>query len=62
MTTEQNPYACSNRGCVLSVPGAGGMRTNSLCHCVPLKMSQAERVNLRRGIRWLAERAAQADR
>ncbi len=57
--TTQNPYACSNRGCVLSVPGAGGMRTNSLCHCVPLKMSQAERVNLRRGIRWLAERAAE---
>ena len=27
-----------------------------------LKLSQAERGNLRRGMRWLAERAAQADR
>ena len=62
MSAEQNPYACSNRGCVLSVRGAGGQRTNSLCHCLPLTLSQAERVNLRRGIRWLAERAAQVDR
>ena len=62
MSGTQNPYACPNRGCVLSVPGVGGQQANSLCHCLPLTLTQAERVNLRRGIRWLAERAAQVDR
>jgi hypothetical protein len=59
MMSEQNPYACSDGGCVLRVPGTPvGMSTNAGCRCIPLRMTPDERVRLRRGIEWLAERAA----
>ena len=54
---KQNPYACGDGGCVLLVPGVPvGMHTNAGCRCIPLKMTPNERVRLRKGIRWLAER------
>jgi hypothetical protein len=34
------------------------MCTNGGCRCIPLKMTPDERVRLRKGIQWLAERVA----
>jgi len=59
---KQNPYACGDGGCVLLVPGVPvGMHTNAGCRCIPLKMTPNERVRLRKGIRWLAERLSKTD-
>jgi len=56
---KQNPHACSDGGCVLLVPGVPvGMRTNGGCRCIGQRMGPDERVRVRGGIRWLAERAA----
>ena len=60
--SAQNPYSCGANICPLKVPGTRGIGTNGPCHCLPLRMTPADRENLRRGIRWLAERAAQVDR
>ena len=55
----QNPYACSDGGCVLLIPDIPkGQHTNAGCRCIPLTMTPDERVNLRHGIRWLATHAA----
>lgn len=57
MRMKQNPYACGDGGCVLLVPGVPvGMHINAGCRCIPLKMTPDERVRLREGVRWLAER------
>ena len=59
---KQNPYACGDGGCVLLVPGVPvGMHTNGGCRCIPLKMTPDERVRLRKGVRWLAERLSKTD-
>lgn len=59
---KQNPYACGDGGCVLLVPGVPvGMHTNAGCRCIPLKMTPNERVRLRNGIRWLAERLSKTE-
>jgi len=59
---KQNPYACGDGGCVLLVPGVPvGMHTNAGCRCIPLKMTPNERVRLRKGIRWLAERCGEVN-
>lgn len=59
---KQNPYACGDGGCVLLVPGVPvGMHTNGGCRCIPLNMTPNERVRLREGIRWLAERLSKTD-
>jgi len=59
---KQNPYACGDGGCVLLVPGVPvGQHTNAGCRCIPLKMTPNERVRLREGIRWLAERLSKTE-
>lgn len=61
-TSMQNPYNCGDGGCVLRLPGVRvGMHTNAGCRCIPLHMSPDERVRLRKGILWLAERAAEVN-
>lgn len=58
--SDQNPYACGDGGCVLLVPGIPrGQHTNAGCRCIPLRMTPDERVRLRKGIRWLAERCGE---
>lgn len=59
---KQNPYACGDGGCVLLVPGVPvGMHTNAGCRCITRKTTPNERVRLRKGIRWLAERLSKTD-
>ena len=58
---KQNPYSCGDGGCVLRVHGLSRQHTNAGCRCIPLKMTPNERVRLRKGIRWLAERLAKTD-
>jgi len=57
----QNPYWCGDGMCVLRVPGIRGQHTNGGCRCIPLRMTPNERVRLREGIRWLAERLSKTD-
>lgn len=59
----QNPHACGDGGCVLLVPGVPvGMHTNGGCRCLMLRTTPDQRVRVRLGIRWLAERVAAAHR
>ena len=54
-----NPHRCTDGDCILSLPGgARGMGTNGGCDCVAPRMDHVERMRVRAGIRWLAERAA----
>lgn len=55
---EQNPYRCSDGGCVLNVPGAPtGQHTNGGCKCLHHDSPETRR-RVHQGIRWLASRAA----
>jgi hypothetical protein len=51
----QNPYACSDNGCILKIKSIGGMGTNGGCKCLRLSMHPQERIMLRKGILWLKE-------
>jgi hypothetical protein len=56
---EQNPHRCSDNGCVMLVPGVPkGVGTNGGCKCLASLDAPESRGRVRRGIRWLAERAA----
>lgn len=57
--SEQNPHCCGDGGCVLAVPGIPRrMHTNGGCRCLSARMAPDERVRVRKGIRWLAERCS----
>lgn len=61
MSTRQNPHRCPDNGCVLLVPGTPrGAGTNGGCKCLNDPRG-AERLRVRNGIQWLADRVTATD-
>lgn len=58
MNREQNPFACTDNGCVLKVPGIPGQGTNGGCRCLVDCKEPDTRLRVRNGIRWLAQQRA----
>ena len=59
--SEQNPYRCSDNGCVLLVRGRPrGVGTNGGCHCLSECRDIETRRRVQRGIRWLSDAVAKS--
>lgn len=58
---EDNPHRCSDRGCVLAVPGGPPRQgTNGGCSCLHARPGD-DQARVQRGVRWLAQRVTKRD-